>query len=71
MKYIFFTDQLVKKQITDSISENLTDWDLERMIIANVVTNYVEVSIVFFSLKFLLLKMFTDETIFSILKSNT
>ena len=27
--YIFFTDESVKRQITDSISENLTDSDLE------------------------------------------
>ena len=29
MKNIFFTDESVKRQITDSISENLTDSDLE------------------------------------------
>ena len=29
VKNIFFTDQSVKRQITDSISENLTDSDLE------------------------------------------
>ena len=29
VKNIFFTDELVKWQITDSISENLTDSDLE------------------------------------------
>ena len=29
MKNIFFTDVSVKRQITDSISENLTDSDLE------------------------------------------
>ena len=29
MKIIFFTDESVKRQITDSISENLTDLDLE------------------------------------------
>ena len=27
--YIIFTDESVKRQITDSISENLTDSDLE------------------------------------------
>ena len=30
MKHIFFTYESVKRQITDSISENLTDSDLER-----------------------------------------
>ena len=29
MKYIFFAGESVKKQTTDSISENLTDSDLE------------------------------------------
>ena len=29
MKNISFTDESVKRQITDSISENLTDSDLE------------------------------------------
>ena len=29
---IFFTDELVKRQITDSINENLTDSDLESTI---------------------------------------
>ena len=29
VKMIFFTDESVKRQITDSISENLTDSDLE------------------------------------------
>ena len=29
MKNIFFTDESVKRQISDSISENLTDSDLE------------------------------------------
>ena len=29
MKNIFFTNESVKRQITDSISENLTDSDLE------------------------------------------
>ena len=29
VKNIFFTDESVKRQITDSISENLTDTDLE------------------------------------------
>ena len=30
---IFFTDESVKRQITDSISENLTDSDLESMLL--------------------------------------
>ena len=29
MKNIFLTDESVKRQLTDSISENLTDSDLE------------------------------------------
>ena len=29
MKYIFFAGESVKKQTTDSISENMTDRDLE------------------------------------------
>ena len=29
MKNIFFTDESVKGKVTDSISENLTDLDLE------------------------------------------
>ena len=29
MRNMFFTDESVKRQITDSISENLTDSDLE------------------------------------------
>ena len=31
MKNIFFTDESVKRQITDSISKNLTDSDSESM----------------------------------------
>ena len=33
MRNIFFTDESVKRQITDSISENLTDSDLESTVI--------------------------------------
>ena len=35
VKIIFFTDESVKRQITDSISENLTDSDLESMYTIN------------------------------------
>ena len=32
MENIFFTDESVKRQITDSISENFTDSDLESIL---------------------------------------
>ena len=37
-KKYFFTDESVKRQITDSISENLTDSDLESRFILNLIT---------------------------------
>ena len=39
----FFTDESVKRQITDSISENLTDSDLESIwVISNDIKTYSE-----------------------------
>ena len=32
----FFTDESVKRQVADSISENLTDWDLESIVFAEI-----------------------------------
>ena len=38
VKNIFFTDESVKRQITDSISQNLTDSDLESIVISILLT---------------------------------
>ena len=44
MKNIFFTGKSVKRQITDSIGENLTDSDLESIIRIFVIQAHGEVA---------------------------